>query len=556
MHPILNRMSSLMEDDVRSGDLQPVQELIRSGERVNHRLSVGTDSLLMVSISRSYNDVALALLDAGADVHEKDARGRTALHLACKLGSEEVVQALIDRGSRVDERDAFGATSIMCARDKTAMLLLRAGASCEELPKERRVPLFRHACAVGDLINVRTLLKNGCTIGTLSKVEQETLLYYACREGDSLVTGTLLNSGCSVSTLAREAQERLLCCACEKGDVEVVEALIDAGCNVNCSGYGGDTPLMNAAREGNEKIVRKFILAGANLAMQNEFGFTALHYAAIHNHIQCGILLAEAGASVMVKNKYSETPFHLARADFEEAIKEALSFTIRKTLCIIGNAEGGKSTLIASLQAEKTGLLGSIINRFRRVSDCLQRTAGIETVTHCSQRYGEVIFFDFAGQDDYHGPHQMFLESLLSKPGVSMTLLLVVKMTEKEDAILHQLHRWLTPVALMATPASPPHVIIIGSFLDKVKCKEEVTSKLIRCILATKKTLEDTLLRFVGTCFLNCRQPQSEGIDQLRKPQFQSSGRPTHVTALPGSCTKSGRPLQPTQSSCRTSLRG
>ena len=83
-----------------------------------------------------------------------------------------------------------------------------------------------------------------------------------------------------------------------------------------------------------------------------------------------------------------------------------------------------------------------------------------------------MLFFDFAGQDDYHGPHQMFLESLLSKQGVSMTLLLVVKMTEEEDTILHQLHRWLTPVALMATPASPPQVIIIGSFLDKVKSKE------------------------------------------------------------------------------------
>ena len=126
-----------------------------------------------------------------------------------------------------------------------------------------------------------------------------------------------------------------------------------------------------------------------------------------------------------------------------------------------------------------------------------------------------MLFFDFAGQDDYHGPHQMFLESLLSKPGVSMTLLLVVKMTEKEDAILHQLHRWLTPVALMATPDSLPHVIIIGSFLDKVKSKEEATAKLTRCIEATTRDLQDLPLRFLGTCFLNCRKPQSEGIDQL-----------------------------------------
>ena len=504
-----------MENAVRLGDFQRVQELIRSGKDVNPRLSVGTGSLLMVSISHSYKDIALALLEAGADVHAKGVQGWTALRLACDLGLEDVVQALIDRGSRADERDVFGDNPLKFASDKTAMLLLRAGASCEKLSMERRVHLFRHACAVGDLQNVRTLLKNRCTTGTLSKVEQEALLHYACREGDTLVTGTLLNSGCSVSTQSIEKQVRLLHCACEKSDVEVVEALIDAGCSVNCRGYGEDTPLMNAAREGNEKIVRKLILAGADLAMQNEFGFTALHCAASHNHIQCGILLAEAGASVKVKNKYSKTPFHLAREDFKEAIKKALSFTTRKTLCIIGNAEGGKSTLIASLQAEKTGFLGSIINRFRRVSDYRKRTAGIETVPHCSQRYGEVLFFDFAGQDDYHGPHQMFMESLLSKPGVSMTLLLVVKMTEKEDAILHQLHRWLTPVALMATPDSLPHVIIIGSFLDKVKSKEEATAKLTKCKEATTRDLQHLSLKFLGICFLNCRQPQSEGINQL-----------------------------------------
>ena len=93
--------------------------------------------------------------------------------------------------------------------------------------------------------------------------------------------------------------------------------------------------------------------------------------------------------------------------------------------------------------------------------------------------------------------------------------LLVVKMTEEEDAILHQLHRWLSPVALMATSASPPHVIIIGSFLDKVKSKEEATAKLTKCIVATRSDLRELSLDFIGSTFLNCRQPQSVGIDRI-----------------------------------------
>ena len=300
-------------------------------------------------------------------------------------------------------------TPLKLANNRSAMILLRAGASCKGLSKSSLNSLFRHACSVGDLSNVRKLLKNGCGVSTLSREEQEALLHCACREGDTLVAGTLVMSLYSVSTLPREEQEELLQSACLQGDaflqgvysvhsvhreitylvdqlkrqekgllpwlslegtVLLVETLIAEGCNVNCVDSTRCTPLMKAACKGHEKIVEKLILAGADLTVQGRFGFTALHYAAIHNHIQCGILLAEAGASVMVKSNLSQTPLHIAKADLKEAITQALSFTTGRSLCIIGNAEGGKSTLIASLQAESIGLFGRMVNCFRRVDDC------------------------------------------------------------------------------------------------------------------------------------------------------------------------------------------
>ena len=241
----------------------------------------------MAAISNSNKDIALALLAAGADVHVKDARGRTALHLACTQEWEEVVQALIDAGGRVDEPDVFGATPLEFASGETAMCLLRAGASCKGLTTRQLVDLFHHACAVGDLSNVQTLLENGCSVRTLSKVEQKQLLRCACRNGDTLVAGTLHKSVCSVSSLSKEEQEELLRCAlnknemfvawsvlrngcvanklsykeafylveqtpdlvrkelldhaCDVGDTAVVEALVDAGCNMNCRGYQGSS---------------------------------------------------------------------------------------------------------------------------------------------------------------------------------------------------------------------------------------------------------------------------------------------------------------------------
>ena len=553
-----------MEEAVLSGNLQRVEELIQSGVGANVQHDVRGCSLLMQAISKSFKDIALALLSAGADMEAKDDSGCTALHWACIVGSKEVVQELVDRGCELDVLDVGGRTPLWYVSTQhtaISMRLLRAGASCIGLPKGEVNELFRHACEIGDLLAVETLLKNGCSVTTLSSSCQHALLHYACQEGNMLVAGTLVVNDCSVSILSGEEQyklywyachegsmrlagallkdgcgiskltdaevlsaikqlpqqdkEDLLYRACSNGDIRIVECLIAAGCNVNCMDYSGDTPIIKATREGHEKVVKKLILAGANLAVRNHSGDTALHYAATCNHIQCEILLCEGGASAKTKNQFSETAMDIATPDFREAVEQARSFTTRKALCIIGNAQGGKSTLIASLQAERTGVLGRFFNRFRRVDDRLNRTAGIETVSYCSQKYGEVLFFDFAGQDDYHGPHQMFLESILSKPGVSMTLLLVIKATETEEAISHQLHRWLTPVALMSTTASPPQVIIIGSFLDKVKFKKEAIGKLEKCIVATRKNLEELPLKFVGSCFLNCRQPQSEGIVQL-----------------------------------------
>ena len=525
-----------------------VQALVNGGSRMNSRDDLGRTPLMLAELSGK-EEISMCLMQAA----KKQLDG---LIHACSKGELSAVQTFLNNGANIlsisreeqekllhlacREDNAFIAYTVLkngcsvsiLSKEEQEMLLhlachwgdafvvhtlLENGCSFHILSREEQEKLLHLSCSWGNAFVVRTLLENGCRVSILSGKEQEKLLHLACHWGDVFVVRTLLKNDCSVSILSREEQEKLLCCACLKGDVLVVEALLANGCNMNCLDLNGCTPLMVATEKGHEEVVKKLILAGANLWMQTPNGDTALHIAATHDRIQCGILLAEGGVSMRTKNKLSATSLDLARAEFKEAIKQALSFTTRKALCIIGNAKSGKSTLIAALQAESNSGFGRFFNRFRRVSDHRRRTAGIETVAHCSQRYGEVLFFDFAGQDDYHGPHQMFLESFLSKPGISMTLLLVVKATEEEDAIMHQLHRWLSPVAQMANPASPPHVIIIGSFLDKVRSKDKATASMTKCVEETRKDREMLPLEFVGPSFLNCRQPQSNGINQICK---------------------------------------
>ena len=502
-------------------DVFVARTLLQNGCSVSILSTEEQEELLLLASHESDVFVARTVLKNGCRVSILSTEEQEQLlHLASHEGDVFVARTLLENGCRVSILSTEEQEELLhlasCDGDVFVVrILLEYGCSVSILSTEEQEELLHHASCDGDVFVVRTLLENGCSVSILSTEEQEELLHHACHEGDVFVARTLLENSCSVSILSTKEREWFLYHACREGDVFLVEALLASGCNMNCVNVTGYTPLMVATEEGHEEVLKKLILAGANIGMQDARGDTALHLAASGNNIQCGILLAEGGASVRTKNKFSQTPLDLAEAEFKEAIKQTLSFTTRKALCIIGNAESGKSTLIAALQAESNSFLGKIFNRFRRVSDHRQRTAGIETVTHFSQRYGEVIFFDFAGQDDYHGPHQMFLESLLSKPGVSMTLLLVVKTTEEEEVILHQLHRWLSPVALMATLASPPQVIIIGSFLDKVKFKEEAIAKLTRCIDATREDLKELPLNFMGSSVLNCRQPQSKGIDQI-----------------------------------------
>ena len=211
----------MMEEAVRSGDLKQVQELIRRGADVNNpyryslRRTSKEGSLLHLAMEEYYEDVALALLVAGADVHAKDKGGWTPLRWACFTGCKDVVQALVDRGARVNERDWVGRTPLMVADeggDKEIMMcLLRAGADCEGLPEERVDNLVHHACRERDLLAVRNLLKSGYSVRKLTqedllyladnllKKEVEELFRHACHEGSVFAVHTLFKNGCSVS---------------------------------------------------------------------------------------------------------------------------------------------------------------------------------------------------------------------------------------------------------------------------------------------------------------------------------------------------------------------
>jgi ankyrin repeat protein len=69
-----------------------------------HELAIAAEQGSMESVVR--------LLDAGEDIDERDAAGRTAMHHASRMGHTEVLELLIAKGGDVNARTATGHTPL------------------------------------------------------------------------------------------------------------------------------------------------------------------------------------------------------------------------------------------------------------------------------------------------------------------------------------------------------------------------------------------------------------------------------------------------------------
>ena len=416
----------------------------------------------MMAAGKGHIDISLHFIQHGADVRKTNCHKQTALHYASENGKLRMVELLLSKGAEIEVEDEDHCTPLILAF------------------KYQKLPVV--CCLIEAGANVK-LVANYLPDDWKHRNLKRKALSYAINYNHIAVATVLIINGIGI-----------------EGQLDTIPPR---------------TALIWSIENGYNLLVWILVIQGVNVNYQDANGSSALHFAASLNNTQCGILLVEAGASVRLVNKASATPLDMASRDFKEAIVQTLSFNTKKSVCVIGNAYSGKSTLIASLQNENAKLLKKIRHRLFGVKDISDRTAGIEPVSLSSKRYGDTVFLDFAGQHEYHGPHEMFLESILSKSRSTMTIIVVVKVTEAEKAISQQLDRWLHPVSIMASTTNPIRVILIGSHIDKAISKREVKKKVEHCYEGVQQSLCGTSLEFLDACYLDCRQPYSSDIGKL-----------------------------------------
>jgi tankyrase len=132
---------------LEKGDVELIDLFVRANFNIHLTDDNGTPPLL-VALKKGYTIVARILLNAGADVNEKDKLGLTPLMLACgkpTFGYRDIAETLIKKGAHINVRDALGYTPLLLALSggtvDIAELLIDKGADVSARTRKGETPL-------------------------------------------------------------------------------------------------------------------------------------------------------------------------------------------------------------------------------------------------------------------------------------------------------------------------------------------------------------------------------------------------------------------------------
>jgi ankyrin repeat protein len=161
-----------LNEAIRLNDIVLVKALIDAGADVNEK-DVAGEAPLHIAVIEGYRDIASLLIEKGAEVNIGDARGLTPLHAAAWRGYRDAVVLLIASGADIDARENRDAvtplhTAALAGRTETAALLLERGADVNAKNTKALTPLHAAAMA-GDKEMVALLIANGADINARSE---------------------------------------------------------------------------------------------------------------------------------------------------------------------------------------------------------------------------------------------------------------------------------------------------------------------------------------------------------------------------------------------------
>jgi ankyrin repeat protein/GTPase SAR1 family protein len=364
-----------------------------------------------------------------------DDQGNKAIHLAALKGYKSVIVLLVTKYKcPIDSRNLNG---------QTPLHLL-----CSQLPTENGHTLIR-TCVSEFKADVTIKDNNG-----------DQPIHAAVLAG---YTRTLVNliSDHHVSPNSRGFKTRsLLHHALVKGHTSTAKTLIeDFHLSLHCVDEDGNTPLHLSSLSEQPESVR-FLLHKyhAPVYVRNKAGKNALD-------------LAMEDSTKKVIREYIMSEHKRIQLEYEELrAKSKQKYSGQQVITrvfVLGNSGSGKSTLIESLK--RKGIISSLFTVTE--ADVPLHTAGIVPSVHQSKETGRLLYYDFAGDQEYYSSHAAILE-MVSRSTVGRNVFLIVADLQKDDAILQsEIGYWLSFISYHGKALDGQwklKVIVVLSHLDRL----------------------------------------------------------------------------------------
>jgi ankyrin repeat protein len=248
------------------------EALIKAGADINHKNKNG-DSSLSLSIWKNHTELAMFLLDQGAQMHI-DSFGDTQFIDATKHYNRALMLRLTRRGVDLHHRNNQGHTAEMLAPDETDckdFILTLTGIALGSYSKIATDAVSAARC--GDLVALQSF-----TLSELRTVEQpsgSTPLIAAAFKGHYDCVEYLLARGVDVNHRTQKG-DSALSLSVWKGFSKTPTLLLAAGAQDHVDSFG-DTRLIDACLRGNVLVIRAFLKQDTvSLLHQNKQGETAI----------------------------------------------------------------------------------------------------------------------------------------------------------------------------------------------------------------------------------------------------------------------------------------
>ncbi len=264
---------------------------------------------VMYAARQDAQEAARAVAEGGADLDAQDPDGATALQLAIINQHYDLAVLLMELGANPNTGDNSGMTAMHAAADMHNFRSDVGRPPRRILDKSDALDVLRSALTHGGDPNARMtgpLLARHHGFPDRSLADGGTPLMRAAKSGDLEAMQVLVDAGADPSlTMGNGSTAMLLAAGTRPGPggadpiLASLQFLADHGADVNTAGARGETPLQAAAKQGANDVVRALVEMGADVNAADSSGKTALEIVSQPgrtHHEDTAALLKELGA--------------------------------------------------------------------------------------------------------------------------------------------------------------------------------------------------------------------------------------------------------------------